>query len=751
MNLVELVESEGVVLTKRGNRFWAKCPLHTDETPSFSISQKDDGYVWHCFSCKKGGGPVAFLSEIRDIPEFEARREWAKINGVAAPDGDRELLTAIVEKLSENHHQYLVDRGIRRETIEKFRVGYCDNYQRLLDDFNLDESTAGALGLFDISKSVVYPFYDKDGVYKIAARKVDVKEYNTSNEKSRFFKRGLWGWQLVRGAEVYVFEGYHDCMVAKQAGYQSLAACGTEITHEGWEELHSHGIERIVLVPDGDSGGRGWLDRVARKAPNWISIEFIVLPSGDPDDAILDGSFKNFKRVNPFEWYVTTKWGSPVSLADKCRMLHDSREIYSRMPAIDKAVARSWYRDMFGDDEALSYFPSDIKNDIEAERVVLSNCLYSNIAKLEALQELDESCFTGEIHKKLFSLIRDVDVTPQLALVEFGIDYSEYADIVNYKRYIEKISQLGQARKVRDIVSNSDPFNPGETIEKLYKVTDKVVVTNGTSLVRNTMKQITSRVDNPDVLGIEIKRFPTINKTLLGWCDGRLVLVSGNSGHGKTTLVTNFMNDFVDDYPALMFSLEMTDQEVMEKLITIRSGVPSMKMMTGSLEQFEYDKVAESAESFMHGNLEIVTGVTDLHKIVAISRAHFMRRKIRFVIIDYVQLMTLKSDSARWEQLMEITKTLKNQICKGLGVTCIAISQLKRSNLNSDTPDVNEQAGAYGMLADADVAMAVKKMDPKETKDGSNFLTTIGKNRFGWDEVNVPCQFDRATQRISEV
>ncbi len=749
MTLIELAELEGMVFTKRGSRYWSKCIFHSDDTPSFSISQKDNGYVWHCFSCKRGGGPVSFLAEIRDIPEFEAKREWAKINGIQAPDGDRELLTSIVESLPA--HEYLINRGITEETQKKFHVGYCTDYKALLKKFNVDENTAEDLGLFDLTGRIVYPFYDKDGVYKISSRPIGIKDYKSSAENARFFKRGLWGWQLVRGTEVYIFEGQHDCMVAKQAGYQALAAGGTEITSEGWAELKANGIERIILVPDGDAGGKGWLERMARKAPSWISLEFIVLQSGDPDDAILNGSFQTLHRVNPFEWYVTNKWGSPISLADRCRMLQDSKEIYTRMSPVDKAVARTWYRDMFGDDESLMYLSTDISQDVESERVVIANCLYSTTARIESLQILDETCFTGELHRRAFSLIRSVEATPQLMLVEIGVDYSDFVDLLNFRRYIDKVSSIGLARKVNETIRNSDPFNPGETIEKLYKITDKTVTIDGVSLVKDTLNVISNRVDNPDVLGIEIKNFPIMNKTLLGWCEGRLILISGNSGHGKTTLAMNFVNDFIDEYPAIMFSLEMTDHEVMEKLISIRSGVPSMKIMTGSLEDFEYQKVIESADSLLHGNLEIVTGITDLHKIVAIIRAHVMRRKIRFVIIDYVQLMTLKSETQRWEQLMEITKTLKNQVCKPLGVTCLAISQLKRSNLNSDTPDVNEQAGAYGMIADSDAALGVKKIDPSETKDGSNFLIVVGKNRFGWDEIKIPSVFDRVTQRISEI
>ena len=85
-----------------------------------------------------------------------------------------------------------------------------------------------------------------------------------------------------------------------------------------------------------------------------------------------------------------------------------------------------------------------------------------------------------------------------------------------------------------------------------------------------------------------------------------------------------------------------------------------------------------------------------------------------------------------------------------MGVTVVGLSQLKRSALNSDLPDANDQAGAYAMVADADVALAVaKRIIDKSTP--SNYVINVSKNRFGWDQVAIDCDFDRTTQKISEL
>lgn len=749
MTLVEYIESEGLRPVRRGSRWWLCCPFHGDQDPSLSVSEKDGGQVWHCYGCKRGGGPAHFVAELKDVPLYEARRLWAGLNGEAPPDGERELLTRIVESLPG--HAFLEARGITEGTRLKHHVGYCEDYGELIKRFGLDRASAAALGLFDFSGCMVYPFYDREGVYRVAARSVSEKEYRTSPETSKFHKVGLWGLQLLRGKEAWIFEGYHDAMAARQAGYQALAAAGTDVSPNAWQELREAGVERAVFVPDGDAGGRGWLERLARGAPRDVSIELVALQSGDPDDAILAGTFQALPRLNPFEWFVTYKWGSPSSLAEKCRMLKDAEPVFSRMPAADRAAARQWFKATFGDDESLSYLNIGVKGDPESERVVLANCLYSGSLRLDTVRELEESSFTGELHRRAFALVRDVEATPQLMQVELNLDLSDKVDLVNHKRYLDRVASAARARAVSDVIRTADPDDVGGLVERLYAVTDRTVVVDGAELVHSIMRDVNARVDNPGVCGVEIKGFPSVNRATLGLMPGRLFLLSGNSGHGKTTLACNILDGLVDEWPTLFVSLEMSDAEIMEKCIAIRSGVPSMKIMTGSLEQFEYDAVAMASDSLMHGNLQVITGVTDLHKIVAMATAQVVRRKVRFIFIDYLQLMTMKSDMERWEQLALITKTLKNSLCRKLGVTVVGISQLTKAALKSDVPDAADQAGAYAMLADADHALTCRKVRPEDTKDQSNFMVNLSKNRFGWDDVQVPCEFDRVTQRIREI
>ena len=750
MNLIEYMTEHGLKLERKGLDWWCSCPFHKDDTPSLQVSERDGKHVWYCFSCKRGGGPSKLMAELEGVPEWDAKRKWAELAGERAPEEGRVALTKAVERLAANGHPYLRARGITDDTCRKFGIGYCDDYGAFLGAAGLDEGRAADLGLFDFSKSIVYPFFDHDGCYKVAARTVEGKSYRTSPDKSKYFRYGLWGMHLLRGPEAWIFEGFHDAMAASQAGYQALAAAGTDMPAKAWEELRDRGIERAVFVPDGDEGGRGWLERLADSAPADCVVEVVALERGDPDDALAAGMDFRSRVQTPFEWLAKIRMNSAEDLAGRVRAVQSLSKAFLRMPRSQREMSKEWFSASFGGGDELDWLHVDIEPDLESERTVLANCLYSKGVRLEATQKLEEWHFNTKAHKNAFALIRDREATPQMLQVELKLDLSQFVDLVNFGYYIDRVKETGTKARVSRILSRASPADVGRTVEELYRAVDRTSVTDGADLISRTMERINERVNHPGMPGIQLRGFPTLNKVLMGMVPGRLIYVSGNSGHGKTTLACNVVDQIVDEYPGLFVSLEMTEDEIADKQLAVRSGVPSMKMVTGSMEQPEYDRVLQAAQELRRGNLQVVYGVTDLYKIVALIKAHAMRRKIRWAVIDYVQLITLGSDLARWEQLALITKTLKVQLGP-LGITTLALTQLTKQALKSDRTDGNEQAGAYAMVADADAVLAVRKEDPTETKDGSNFSISVTKNRFGFDEAFIPCAFDRATQKICEL
>lgn len=748
MDLLELMESRGAVLERKGSSWWCSCPAHVDDTPSLQVSAKGAGHVWYCFSCRRGGGPVAFLEMVNKTSRYAARKEWDRLNGKVRAAEGRDALTDFVESLPDARKQ-MEARGLQWEAAEAFGVRFCDDYQARLQAFGLDPAEARRLGLFDMSGCTVYPFYDDDGIYKVAARSVAEKRYETTPKGAAFHREGLWGVHLLKGKEAWLFEGYHDAIAARSAGYQAVAACGTEVSPAGWKELSSRGIVKVTVVPDGDLGGRAWLTRLAAEAPRDLWVDFSVLDSGDPDDLLSAGG-RLPAPITPFEWVASKEdWSTAAAAAWS---LEKVRPAWLRMPRAQRSLAKDWFaKDRVGAD-ALEYLVDDVKPDWQSERTVLANAMVSPNARLEAVRDLHDWHFHGRENANVWNLVRSREATLQMASAELGVDLSRDVDLMNYRYYIERIKDSGSREKVAKVLATADPADVSGIVRDLYGVVEHARVAEASDLAAAALERVNQRCKSPGMPGTPLRNFPALNRMLLGLVPGRYVLLSGNSGHGKTTLACNWIEELIDEHETLFVSMEMTEDDVMDKIVAIRSGVPHVKCVTGSLDQNEYDAVMDAAGTISRSKLSVLCGVFDLFKLVAMVKARAMKGNLRFVFIDYLQMMMDEGarEDERWEQLAQISQALKNQLCP-MGVTVVALSQLTKAALNSDAPDAANQAGAYAILAPADHAITVRKVDPKEAKDGSNLAIHLSKNRFGLDSVVIPSTLDRATQRIREV
>ena len=144
VNIVSLV-SEYVALKKRGRNHVARCPFHTEKTPSFNVSEEKQ--IFMCFGCGLGGDVFRFVMQIEHLSFPEAIRFIAERYGIALPEVQASspaiptsstdvLRKAMAETVAMYHRclidsqegkpalKYLLDRGVTRETIERFQLGY---------------------------------------------------------------------------------------------------------------------------------------------------------------------------------------------------------------------------------------------------------------------------------------------------------------------------------------------------------------------------------------------------------------------------------------------------------------------------------------------------------------------------------------------------------------------------------------------------------------------------------------------------
>ncbi len=330
INIVNLV-SEYVALKKRGRNHVARCPFHTEKTPSFNVSEEKQ--IFMCFGCGKGGDVFRFVMQIEHLSFPEAVRFIADRCGIRLPEipdssGSPAATTktdvlrkAMADTVAFFHRclidspegksalKYLLDRGITRETIARFQLGYSpaggdaliESMKKkgctvqVLQECGLVKGSDDGSRLYDTFRErIMFPITDIQGrTVAFGARAMGDRQpkYLNSPETKLYNKsRNLYGLSFSKEAikvrdQAILVEGYMDFVIPFQYGVENVvASLGTSLTPQQVELLGRYSRE-VVVSYDPDSAG---LAATQRSLDLFLEGDFRVkvlrLPPGqDPD------------------------------------------------------------------------------------------------------------------------------------------------------------------------------------------------------------------------------------------------------------------------------------------------------------------------------------------------------------------------------------------------------------------------------------------------------------------------------------
>jgi DNA primase len=337
-NIVEVI-GERVQLKKAGREYRACCPFHTEKTASFYVIP--DKQFYHCFGCGAHGTVLGFLMEHDRLPFPEAVEELAAALGLTVPheggtapaprrdDSLFDLMARVAQFYAESlarherARQYLQQRGLARETLSRFGIGYAPNsWNEVLRRFGAGEAgrrqlaEAGLIIERGADRSgdthydrfrdrVMFPIRDARGrVIAFGGRIIDQGEpkYLNSPETALFHKgRELYGLYEVRKERaplkrLLVVEGYMDVVRLHQAGLPyAVATLGTATTADHLKRIFQL-VSEVVFSFDGDRAGRGaaWraLTNALPEAAEGREIRFLFLPEGEDPDTLVGAEGK---------------------------------------------------------------------------------------------------------------------------------------------------------------------------------------------------------------------------------------------------------------------------------------------------------------------------------------------------------------------------------------------------------------------------------------------------------------------------
>ncbi len=262
------------------------------------------------------------------------------------------------------------------------------------------------------------------------------------------------------------------------------------------------------------------------------------------------------------------------------------------------------------------------------------------------------------------------------------------------------------------------------------------------SRFQKQMEELTTKEDG--LTGVPTG-FTDLDRLTSGWQSSDLIIVAARPGMGKTSFTLALAKNAAMDFekPVALFSLEMSNVQLVQRLISLEAEIPGSKMRNGNLEDYEWQQLHSAIEKMSEVPIFIDdTPGINIFELRAKCRRLKMQHDIQMVVIDYLQLMTGKTDKGgnREQEISGISRALKG-LAKELNVPVIALSQLSRaveSRGGSKRPMLSDLRESGAIEQDADIVSFIYRPEYYgilEDEEGNSLKGTaeiiVAKHRNG--------------------
>ncbi len=350
--------------------------------------------------------------------------------------------------------------------------------------------------------------------------------------------------------------------------------------------------------------------------------------------------------------------------------------------------------------------------------------------------------------------LKEKDVPPEISSLEFVRDLvTAVPTSANVKYYAEIVADKSMMRrliKLNDELSNIC-YAGNEPLPAILEKTEKSVFellqkrnlgeyTPIRQVVLNALDRIERASKNKgSVTGIPTG-FNDLDYKLSGLQPSDLVLVAARPSMGKTAFVLNIAQyvAFKKEKGVAIFSLEMSKEQLVNRLFSLESQVDSQAIRTGNLKDSDWEKLIEGAGIIGKSNLIIddTPGIS-VSELRSKCRKYKLEHDIQLVIIDYLQLMTGsvgRHSESRQQEISEISRSLK-ALARELNVPVVALSQLSRAveGRPDKRPMLSDLRESGAIEQDADVVMFIYRDEyyNKDTEYKKQAEIIIAKQRNG--------------------
>ena len=425
-------------------------------------------------------------------------------------------------------------------------------------------------------------------------------------------------------------------------------------------------------------------------------------------------------------------------------------------------------------DESLLKVPPQA---LEVEQAVLGAMLLDGEAVAKAVESIEAGYFYKKSHRLIFSAMaemfekeREIDLytlTETLKqknqLEEVGGPYylAEISNSIPTSAHVEQhldvVKQKALSRAlIRDcetIISRA--YAQNDEIDDLLDYAEQKIfdiserrLKKGFAAINPILHQTFERIDElykssrSGVTGVPTG-YKRLNELTAGLQPSDLLILAGRPSMGKTAFALNLARNAAIDYgiPVGIFSLEMSSEALVLRLLCTEAKVNQMAVRTGKLTKDEMSRLTSHVAKLMHAPIYIDDSPSlNVLELRAKARRLKAEHNIQLLIIDYLQLMEATKGENRQQEITHISRSIKG-IAKELDIPVLALSQLSRaveSRDRSKRPQLSDLRESGAIEQDADVVMFVYRPEYYNIPEFEDGLSThnmceiiIGKQRNG--------------------
>lgn len=411
-------------------------------------------------------------------------------------------------------------------------------------------------------------------------------------------------------------------------------------------------------------------------------------------------------------------------------------------------------------------------HDEDAEQAVLGSMLTDNDAVMAAVEVLKEDAFYREDNKiiyqailNLYSKSEPIDIITLKDELESmgkfeqvgGFEYlASLPDKVPTTANVQKYIKIVEEKSVlRNLIKTANEiielgYNPTEDVEDIMDGAEKKIFdimqsknTKSYTPIKDVLVESFTNLEKlynqkQHVTGVPTQFYDLDDKTA-GLHGSELILVAARPAMGKTAFALNIATNAAlrANVPVAIFSLEMSKDQLVNRMLCSEAMVDSNKVKTGKLDEEDWTKLAEAIGPLSEAGVYIddTPGISVM-EIRTKCRKLKMEKNIGLVVIDYLQLISgsNKRNGSREQEISEISRSLK-VLAKELNVPVIALSQLSRAVEQRDDhrPMLSDLRESGAIEQDADIVMFLYRDDyyNKESAEKDIAEVIIAKQRGG--------------------